>query len=154
MKETTMSDKRYIINVQGAIYHGDKFLLTKRSQAEDYMPGIMSLPGGTIEPEDEAADDVILATLRREIREEVNLEVDECQLIMTGYFEADGAPVLNMVYLCRYASGEATALDPDEVESVFWISANEAIQRPGCMEWTRLYLQKAEALRTKVNTKA
>ena len=149
-----MSDKRYIINVQGAIYRDDKFLLTKRSQAEDFMPGVMSLPGGTIEAEDEASDDVILSTLKREIREEVNLEVDDCQLVATRYFEANGAPVINMVYLCRYAAGEAIALDPDEVESVFWIRAVDAIQRPDCMEWTKLYLEKAEALRTNVNTKA
>jgi len=149
-----MSDKRYIINVQGAIYRDDKFLLTKRSQAEDFMPGVMSLPGGTIEAEDEASDDVILSTLKREIREEVNLEVDDCKLVTTRYFEANGAPVINMVYLCRYVSGEAKALDPEEVESVFWISADEAIQRPDCMEWTKLYLEKSEALRINVNTKA
>jgi 8-oxo-dGTP pyrophosphatase MutT (NUDIX family) len=149
-----MSDKRYVINVQGAIYHEDKFLLTKRSQAEDFMPGIFDLPGGTIEAEDEADDDVILATLTREIREEVNVEVENFQLVITRYFEADDDPVINLVFLCRYISGEAQAIDPDEVEAVYWMTAEEAIQHANCLEWTQLYLKKSDALRKKIQLKA
>ena len=145
-----MADKRYIINVQAAIYQGEKFLLTKRSQAEDFMPGILSLPGGTIEPEDEASDDVILSTLVREIREEVNVEVDNCQLVISRYFEANTEPVINLVFLCRYVSGEAMALDPDEVEEIYWMSVSDAIKRDDCREWTQLYLEKAEVLRKKI----
>lgn len=145
-----MSDKRYIINVQGAIYRDDKFLLAKRSQAEDFMPGILNLPGGTIEAEDEASDDVILSTLQREIREEVNLEVDDCQLIITRYFEADGDPVINLVFLCRYVSGEATAIDPGEVEEIYWMTVSDAIKQENCREWTQLYLKKADDLRKKI----
>lgn len=145
-----MSDKHYIINVQGAIYRDDKFLLAKRSQAEDFMPGILNLPGGTIEAEDEASDDVILSTLQREIREEVNLEVEDCQLIITRYFEADGDPVINLVFLCRYVSGEATAIDPDEVEEIYWMTVSDAIKQENCREWTQLYLKKADDLRKKI----
>ena len=63
--------KRYIINVQGAIYRDNQYLISKRSEHEDFMPGIIGLAGGKIEATDEQADDVLLATLAREIHEEV-----------------------------------------------------------------------------------
>ena len=148
-----MLAKRYIINVQGAIYQDDRYLLGKRSQAETYMPGELGLPGGKIDLVDEIADDVILATLKREILEEVNVHVSDCHLLITRYFEAEGDPVLNLVYLCRYQSGEPIALDPDEVETVHWMTLDEALQNPNCREWTHLYLKKAEALRQKLHSK-
>ncbi len=147
----SMTDaKRYIVNVQGAVYHEDKFLLSTRSQNEDFMPGVLGLAGGKIEPEDEQSEDVILSTLAREIREEVNVIVDDFHLLVTRYFEADDVPVVNLVFLCRYVSGEAHPNDPNEVEAVHWMTAEEAIAQPNCMEWTQHYLQKAEALRKEV----
>lgn len=145
--------KRYIVNVQGAIYREDKFLLSIRSQKETFMPGILGLVGGKIEPEDEHSDDVLLVTLAREIHEEVNVIVDDFHLLTTSYFEAEGEPVINLVFLCRYISGEAQANDPNEVESVQWMTAKEAIAQPTCMEWTQHYLQKAEALRQEITSK-
>lgn len=114
------------------------------------MPGILGLPGGTIEAEDEASDDVILSTLRREIREEVNVEVTDCQLVISRYFEADGDPVVNLVFLCRYLSGEAAAIDPDEVEEIYWMTVEDAIKQENCREWTQLYLERADSLRKKI----
>ena len=144
--------KRYIINVQGAIYRDNQFLISKRSEREDFMPGIIGLAGGKIEAEDEQAEDVLLATLAREIHEEVNVLVDDFQLVMTNYFEADGVPVINLVFLCRYVSGEAHATDPNEVEAVYWMTTEEALAHPKCMPWTQTYLRKAEELRKKVTS--
>ena len=142
--------KRYIINVQGAVYRGDKFLISKRSELEDFMPGIVGLAGGKIEAEDEEAEDVLLATLAREIYEEVNVRVDNFQLVTTNYFEADGVPVINIVFLCRYVSGEAQATDPNEVEEIYWMTVEETLSHPKCMPWTQSYLSKAEVLRQNI----
>ncbi|MEO1645421.1 MAG: NUDIX domain-containing protein [Chloroflexota bacterium] len=143
-----MGDKRYVINVQGAIYKGNQYLIARRSEHENYMPNILTLPGGTIEPEDEVnAQDVLLATVKREIMEEVNVEVTDERVIASSYFLAGDEPVLNVLFLCRYAGGEAKAVDPLEVSAVQWMTAEEAIAHPDCKEWTRVKLQKAEARR-------
>ncbi|GAB5493067.1 MAG: hypothetical protein Phog2KO_32820 [Phototrophicaceae bacterium] len=141
--------KRYIINVQGAIYRDNQYLISKRSEREDFMPGIIGLAGGKIDISDEQAEDVLLATLAREIHEEVNVVVDNFQLVTTNYFEADNVPVINLVFLCRYVSGEAHATDPNEVEEVYWMTIDEVLAHPKCMPWTQSYLCKAEALRKK-----
>src|SRR5690606_18793802 len=120
---------------------------------EDFMPGILCLAGGKIELEDEQSEDVLFVTLAREIREEVNVIVDDFHLLTTRYFEAEGEPVINLVFLCRYVSGKAQANDSNEVEAVHWMTAKEAIAHPNCMKWTQHYLQKAEALRQEIVAK-
>lgn len=148
-----MSSKRYVINVQGAIYKDDTFLIIKRGAGESYMPGILALPGGKIEPEDEAStEDVLLTTVRREIMEEVNVQVTDERVIASSYFLADDVPVLNVLFLCRYAGGAPKATDPDEVGAIYWMTHEEAIAHPDCKEWTQVKLRKAEQARLTYDT--
>jgi len=140
-----MVNKRHVINVQGAIFREDgRFLIIKRSEREDFMPGILALPGGTIEPEDEAADDVLKTAIKREIYEETHVEADVVDLVLTRFFMADDDPVINVVFLCKYITGEPRARDPEEVEDVFWMTVEDAINDPHCRSWTREYLTSAQ----------
>jgi 8-oxo-dGTP diphosphatase len=137
---------RYIVNVEGAIVKDGRYLMVVRSE-EEYAPGGLNFPGGKVEGVDNA-DDVLEETLRREITEEVGLEVqDEMAYLRSGAFVAEGNPVVDLVFLCRWKSGEAVAADPAEVAVVRWMAAAEAIAHPETPPWTRLSLELAEKVR-------
>jgi 8-oxo-dGTP pyrophosphatase MutT (NUDIX family) len=137
---------RYIVNVEGAIAKDGRYLLVVRGE-EEFAPGGLNFPGGKVEGA-EAGDDVLEATLRREIAEEVGLEIsDEMAYLRSSVFLAEGDPVVDVVFLCRWKSGTAFAADPAEVAAVRWLTAGEAIAHPETPPWTRLSLELAEKAR-------
>jgi 8-oxo-dGTP diphosphatase len=137
---------RYIVNVEGAIVKDGEYLMVVRGE-EEYAPGGLNFPGGKVEGVDDA-DDVLEETLRREIAEEVGLEVhDQMAYLRSSAFVAEGDPVVDVVFLCRWKSGEAVAADPGEVAAVRWMTAAEAIAHPETPPWTRLALELAENVR-------
>ncbi len=95
-------------------------LLTKRALHKKVMPGRWTVPGGTLEPKDyrEAEPSylndespqwygIAERVLRREIREEVGLEVDDIRYLLDLVFiHPNGTPVLVLSYFCRYESGD------------------------------------------------
>lgn len=137
---------RYIVNVEGAIVKDGCYLMIVRGE-EEYAPGGLALPGGKVEGAGNR-DDILEETLRREIAEEVGLEVhDEMDYVRSSAFVADGDPVVDIVFLCRYKAGTAVAADPGEVATVHWMTAGEAITHPETPPWTRQSLKLAESKR-------
>jgi 8-oxo-dGTP diphosphatase len=137
---------RYIVNVEGAIAKEGRYLMVVRGE-EELAPGGLNFPGGKVEGT-EGTDDVLEETLRREIAEEVGLEVEaDMAYLRSSAFLAEGDAVVDVVFLCRWQSGEAIAADPAEVASVHWMTAAEAIAHPETPPWTRLALQLAEKAR-------
>lgn len=133
----------YIVNVEGAIVKDGRYLMVVRGEQE-YAPGGLCLPGGKVEGVG-SADHALEQTLRREIAEEVGLEVEaEMAYVRSSAFAAEGRPVVDVVFLCRWLSGEAVAADTAEVAAVRWMTAAEAIGRPETLPWTRLALELAE----------
>jgi len=52
--------------------------------------------------------DVLEITIRREIMEEVGVEVhDDVNYVESHSFVADGEPYVDIVFLCRHKDGEA-----------------------------------------------
>jgi 8-oxo-dGTP diphosphatase len=140
-----LADK-YIVNVEGAIARDGQYLMIVRGE-EEYAPGGLTLPGGKVEGAGRA-NDVLEETLRREIAEEVGLEVhDEMAYVRSSGFVAVGHPVVDVVFLCRYKSGTAFAADPGEVAAVRWMAFAEAIAHRETAPWTRLSLELAEKVR-------
>jgi 8-oxo-dGTP pyrophosphatase MutT (NUDIX family) len=94
----------------------------------------LTFPGGKVENAD-FMDNVLEETLRREILEKVGVEVQEDMVYVESHsFVGDGEPVVDIVFLCHYLSGEAVPGDPDEVQSVHWMSFEEIIQHPDTPE--------------------
>lgn len=142
-----MSTIPYILNLEAAIEHQGRYLLVTRGAGEEHAAGMLSLVGGQIAPQDEG-DGIIEATLGREIREEVGVEVADFEYLGSTVFStAKGERVVNLVFLCRYVSGDARAVDPDEVGAVHWLTADEARQFPDAPPWTLRYLVWAEGRR-------
>lgn len=142
-----MSDDRtYVLNVEGTVSNDGAYLLGTRSQAEEHAAGVLSLIGGTVDAEPD--DDVLQATVRREIQEETTVEVGEMAYVESHQFHTDdGTPVVNVVFLCRYESGTAVAAEPEEITSVQWLSAEEITSHPDAQPWTRRSVEKAERRR-------
>jgi 8-oxo-dGTP diphosphatase len=136
----------YIVNVEGAVVKEGQYLMVVRGEQE-YAPGGLNFPGGKVEGVS-SLDDVLEETLRREIAEEVGLEVhDEMAYVRSNAFVAEGDPVVDVVFLCRHKAGTATAADPAEVAAVRWMTAAEAIAHSETPPWTKLSLELAERVR-------
>ncbi|QZP37653.1 NUDIX domain-containing protein [Halobaculum magnesiiphilum] len=152
----------YVVNVDAAVYRlrdGDpEYLLIERGADEDHAAGTMGLPGGTMEtspddPADLGGAGAIESTLRRELREEVAVEVGEVVVVTSGVFALDtGEPCLNVVCLAEHEAGDPYPAAPDEVAAVDWYTLDrvagddgDEADMPG---FTRGYVEAAEAART------
>ncbi len=141
-----MNIKHFIVNVEAVISRGDKWLIIKRSEKEDHAPGALALVGGKVEVDKgNVIEDVLEKTLHREIEEEVGIEIEkDLEYVESKFFVADdNQPVVDLVFLCQYKSGEATPADPEEVADVFWKTEDEILADPNTPEYLKRSLQKA-----------
>lgn len=143
-----MGNRLHIVNVEGAVYRKGRYLIVRRGSDETHMPGRLSLVGGGIESQDEQDTDVLLATLRREIVEEVGVQIGTVTYVTSWTFRTDeGQDVVNLLFLCAYDSGIATPADPNEVEEVHWMHVDEILDHPDTPPWTRNAIRQCEAVR-------
>ncbi|MBZ0293661.1 MAG: NUDIX domain-containing protein [Anaerolineae bacterium] len=139
----------YIVNVEGAIFHNGRYLIAVRGPGETHATGLSALIGGKLEGVHErlyALED----TLRREIREEVDLEVGEMVYLYSNVFGAADAPVLDVIFLCRYQSGQALAMDPDEVAALYWLTPEQIAADKSSPPWLLTQIEQAEAMRQRL----
>ena len=122
-----MSDS-FVVHVEGAVEKDGRYLMIVRAANAAHAPGALSFPGGKMEVAD-APVDALETTLRREIREEVGVEVeDEMRYVESRRFETDdGKQVLGVTFLCRYMSGTPSA-DPAEVQAVRWMTPEQILR--------------------------
>lgn len=119
------------------IYKPDfTYLITKRALHKKMMPGKWTIPGGglTVDdyihtpPHSKGAPQwygALQNAMKREIKEEVNLEIGKAELLTDLTFVIpDGTPVICFSYFAPYISGEVV-LDEDATEYA-WVTAEEA----------------------------
>ena len=119
------------------IYKPDfRYLIIKRAMHKKVMPGKWVPPGGGLNVDDyinmpTTPEDVVRwpgvmdIALRREIREEVGLDIGQPELYNNvAFIRPDGIPVINFCYFAPYVSGEVK-LDDDCVDSA-WVTLIEA----------------------------
>ena len=138
----------HIVNVEAAIVDGDRYLIIVRGAAEAHAPGALSLVGGKVDV-DAGMADVLERTLRREIAEEVGVQIqDAIEYVESKSFVADdGGPVVDIVFLCRYAGGAPEIRDPGEVAAIHWMTAAEILAHPQAPPWLRESVARAERRR-------
>lgn len=91
-----MLKKFYVILAVGAfIIKDDKLLIVKKSPFEKVDAGLWTIPGGKIEPKES-----IIKGLKREIKEEVNLEINSYKWIGEDIFESNGFWFHAQHFLC------------------------------------------------------
>jgi ADP-ribose pyrophosphatase YjhB (NUDIX family) len=132
---------------EGVVTKGELYLMIIRGEGEEYLPGVLTLPGGKVE---EAGDipRVLEETVRREIREETGVEVHpEMVYLESKSFGALGDRVIDVVFMCRYLSGTPTIADPGEVAAIHWMTAEQVFEHSKTPEWTRRSIELAEERR-------
>lgn len=119
-----MSSIQHKVIVKSWVEKDGDYLLAQRGQTEKHHAGVWSLPGGNVDAE--VADFLLEQTLKREIFEEIGIEIlDDMELIYNNGFikDSDGSHVINLTFLCFYKSGEARPLE--DTERIDWHSLEE-----------------------------
>ncbi len=117
------------------IIHKDgRYLLLQRSFDKKAFPGKWTVPGGGLMTDDyinlpaSGAGQwygAIANSLRREVKEETNLEVGKLNfLVDIAFIRPDGVPVVILSYFANNQSGEVK-LDEDSINHV-WATYEEA----------------------------
>jgi NADH pyrophosphatase NudC (nudix superfamily) len=95
--------------------------------------------------------DVLEETLRREILEETGVIIGEAVYVHSTHFgDTMGETVVDVVFLCRYQSGEPTIDDPGEVAEILWLTADEVRRHPAAPPWTKNSIERVEQIRLKL----
>jgi 8-oxo-dGTP pyrophosphatase MutT (NUDIX family) len=139
--------RRYIVNVEAFVFHSGRYLMIVRGATEEIAPNTLTPPGGKVDVAG-LVPDVLEKTLRREVLEETGVEVEDPILYVESHsFDAADATIVDLVFLARYARGEAQAADPQEVAAIEWLTYDEVMGDARSMPWTRESLRRAEAVR-------
>lgn len=98
------------------IQHQGKFLLTQRPH-DKLLGGFWEFPGGKIDPGESPH-----ASLKREIREELAIDIAVGPLLETVYHHYDWGKVLIIAYLCRWLDGKIQHI---EVADHRWVTTEQ-----------------------------
>ena len=111
-----------------------KYLIVKRSPNKKVFPGRWTVPGGGLEVTDyidtpkttpDAWYYAIENSLKREIKEEVGLEVEKLKYLLDlAFIRPDNIPVVTLSYYCDWKSGEVKL--NDENIDYKWVTIEEA----------------------------
>lgn len=146
-RENLDFEHRYIVAVGGAIWHAGCYLCAVRSQRETVAPGVLSFVSGKVEVL-QAPANALEDSLRREIVEETGLRVGTMHYAGSSAFVADdGEPSILVLFLCEYLEGVAAVREPDELESVSWLTPAAILNHPACPPWMAVDLDALERTR-------
>lgn len=151
MVTTPAGRPAYVLVVEVFLYRDDRWLLIRRSLTETHGPGQLAGVGGKVELAGPDASDVLEETARREVLEEVGVDLSGVTLRYAGsglFTSDDGDPMVNVVFTAPVpdsATPFAAALD--EVDEVVWLSHAEALAHSDCPPKIRRSLISALAAR-------
>lgn len=129
-----LNQELHRITSTAIIFKDGKFLITRRSLDKKAFPGKWTVPGGGLETNDylnlaKTTSNLwyfaVENSLRREIKEEVNLEVGKIEYLLDiTFIRPDGTPAVILSFYCPYLSGEVK-LDHESIDYV-WATCEEA----------------------------
>ncbi len=127
---------KFVVNTQCAVLRHDKYLTITRGAAERHASGVLAFPGGKVEAEDES-ESVLESTVRREVFEETGISISaEIEYVRSSVFNLpDGTPVLDVLFLGKYETGEPRIADPGEIEEINWMTADEILAHERTPTW-------------------
>jgi 8-oxo-dGTP diphosphatase len=130
-----MDEKMHYVVATGIIVKNGKYLIAKRSEHEKAFPGFWTVPGGKLEPKDykEKKQDtdagqwynVVEDLLRREVMEEVGLEIDKIQYLASlTFIRPDNIPTFVLSMFADYKNGEVKL--GEGITDYAWVNLEEA----------------------------
>lgn len=121
--------------ITAIIMKDGKYLITRRAPNKKRFPGMWTVPGGKMETSDYLKlpkdtefywYNVLERTLRREIKEEVGIDIDNIEYVTSlATIHTDGSPSLVISCVADYISGEIN-LQLEENDKFVWVSLEEA----------------------------
>jgi 8-oxo-dGTP pyrophosphatase MutT (NUDIX family) len=114
-----------------------KFLIIERPKNKSFG-GLLSFPGGKVDPEDEKYEyDILRACAKREVLEEVGIYLDINSLIYitSGCFNLDGITVINSVFYTNLEEYPEVIPKLDEVPKYFWMTIDEVKKANNTSDW-------------------
>ncbi len=131
------SQNQYLheVAITAIIIKDGKYLITRRSPNKKRFPGMWTVPGGKMETNDYLKlpkdtefywYNVLERTLRREIKEEVGIDIDNIEYVTSlATVHVDGSPSLVISCVADYVSGEIK-LQSEENDQFAWVDLEEA----------------------------
>lgn len=97
-KNNKGNENLHIVAVTGFVEFDNKFLILKRSENETAYPGKWTIPGGKAE-----SGLGVIDNLKREIKEESNLDVEDSIIFLgdSEFIRPDGLHVFVLRFLCK-----------------------------------------------------
>lgn len=137
---------RFVVNTQCAVNRAGRYLMIVRGEGVAQAPGVLAFPGGKVEVGD-GPDGVLEAAVRREVREETGVTVaPELKYVRSVNFTmADGTPVVDVLFLGAYQTGEPAITVPDEVADIGWMTAAEILAHESTPPWLKSDIELVEA---------
>lgn len=128
------ADKIFFVSTTGIVVKDGKFLIAKRSDKEKAFPGRWTVPGGKFQQSDYSHltpnkgglwYEPIEAALRRELKEEVNLDVGNIRYVTSiTYVRPDSAHCLILSFACDHESGDVKLCNA--LTDHAWVTLEEA----------------------------
>lgn len=134
MNSNSQDPYLHYISLTAIIHQDGKYLITKRSPNKKSFPNKWTVPEGKLEVNDyinlpkttpNAWYGAVTTALQREIKEEVNLEIEDIRyLIDMTIMGSENMPTIVLSFYAKYKSGEVK-LDEDSVDFA-WVTLQEA----------------------------
>ncbi|MBW4441611.1 MAG: A/G-specific adenine glycosylase [Plectolyngbya sp. WJT66-NPBG17] len=119
-----------------AVIWNEQRILIDRRKAEGLLGGLWEFPGGKVEP-----GETIEHCIKREIQEELGIEIEVGDHLITVDHTYTHFRVTLSVHHCRHVSGEPQAIECDEIR---WVTIEELSEFP----FPKANLTIIEALKT------
>lgn len=123
------------VAITAIVVKGGKYLITRRSPNKKRWPNQWTVPGGKLEVNDYTSwpkdthgywYNVLEKTLRREVKEEVGLEIKNITYVTSLATVHEGSsPSLVISCMADWAGGEVT-LQKEECDEFAWVTTEEA----------------------------
>jgi len=122
------------VAITAIIVKDGEYLITKRTADRKRFPDMWTVPGGRMEVDDYLKlpkdtkhhwYNVLERTLRREVKEEVGLDIDNIEYVTSIAMLHGDTPSLIISCVADYVSGEVT-LQEEESDKYEWVSLEEA----------------------------
>ncbi|MGG6264892.1 A/G-specific adenine glycosylase [Leptolyngbya sp. AN03gr2] len=120
MSETRAPIPHKVIGV--AVIWKDQKILIDRRKAEGLLGGLWEFPGGKVEP-----GETIEHCIKREIQEELGIEIEVGEHLITVDHTYTHFRVSLNVHHCQHVSGEPQAIECDEIR---WVTIDELSEFP------------------------
>jgi 8-oxo-dGTP diphosphatase len=128
----------YAVTVCVLIQRGDRWLLAVRAPGVAYAPDKIGLIGGHVDVTDPESD-VLEATARREVVEEVGLDLSGVSLtyLESEFFITNGGErQITVTFSAPAPSGDEPFVNaPDELVEIGWWTLNDLEADPRCPPW-------------------